>query len=50
VNLYSLLVYIEHNGDESPKDHVTNLTAITNTIKKIVTFSHAKLFETPYIF
>jgi len=20
VNLYSLLVYIEHNGDESPKD------------------------------
>jgi len=21
VNLYSLLVYIEHNGDESPKEH-----------------------------
>jgi len=21
VNLYSLLVYIEHKGDESPKDH-----------------------------
>jgi len=21
VNLYSLLVYIEHNGDESPKDN-----------------------------
>jgi hypothetical protein len=20
VNLYSLLVYVEHNGDESPKD------------------------------
>jgi len=22
VNLYSLFVYIEHNGDESPKDYV----------------------------
>ena len=21
VNLYSLFVYIEHNGDESPKEH-----------------------------
>jgi len=21
VNLYSLLVYIEHNGDKSPKDY-----------------------------
>ena len=22
VNLYSLFVYIEHNGDESPKDYL----------------------------
>jgi len=27
VNLYSLFVYIEHNGDESPKD-----TLVRNTV------------------
>jgi len=29
VNLYSLFVYIEHNGNESPKDtesHLSNLS------------------------
>jgi len=27
VNLYSFLVYIEHNGDESPKDPFLLLSA-----------------------
>jgi len=40
VNLYSLFVYIEHNGDESPKEdkfnlypfsvHIVTLNFITN--------------------
>jgi hypothetical protein len=28
VNLYSLLVYIEHNGDESPKDHLARFEVV----------------------
>ena len=34
VDLYSLLVYIEHNGDESPNEHYVNFTLL---------FSHTTL-------
>jgi hypothetical protein len=29
VNLYPLLVYVEHNGDESPKDYLSILYILT---------------------
>jgi hypothetical protein len=28
MNLYSLLVYIEHNEDESPKDHLARFEVV----------------------
>ena len=31
VNLYSLFVYIERNGDESPKDNNLTFAFVTNT-------------------
>jgi hypothetical protein len=33
VNLYSLFVYIEHNGDESPKDIVLQFCALCSLVQ-----------------
>jgi len=38
VNLYSLLVYIEHNGDESPKDLPDRISvAFLSTLQHVPT-------------
>jgi len=45
VNLYSLFVYIEHNGDESPEDYTRlyGVTCLTTAVFIVTTMRSSSL-------
>jgi hypothetical protein len=47
VNLYSLFVYIEHNGDESPKDSAVTIFLLLSAYQQFAAVSFTGVTKTP---